>query len=161
MTKNEFEVKYSQYYEMLFRVAYSYVKNSWDADDIVQDVFVKLYLTHKTFKIEDNEKYYLIRLVINRSIDYIRHNKKHNLSLDNEYINNLPDTSDADNRKNEEIYECVCLLKDSYKTIIILYYYENYNLKEIASILKITQDNAKVRLNRAREQLKKIINEGR
>ena len=157
MTRNEFEVKYAQYHEMLFRIAYSYVKNSWDADDIVQDVFVKLYLIHKAFKTEDDEKYYLIRLVINRSIDYIRHNKKHNLLLENEYINNLPDTSDAD-KKNEEIYEYVCLLRDSYKTIIILYYYENYSLKEIASILKITQDNAKVRLNRARNQLKKIIN---
>ena len=160
MTRNEFEIKYTQYYETLFRIAYSYVKNSWDADDVVQDVFVKLYLTRKTFKTEDNEKYYLIRLVINRSIDYIRNNKKHNLSIDNEYINNLPDTSDAD-KKNEEIYECVCSLKDSYKTIIVLFFYDDYSVKEIANILKISESNVTTRLSRAKKKLKEIIIERR
>lgn len=158
MTKEEFEIKYNKYFDMLFRVAYRYVKNAYEAENIVQDVFIKLYLKNKQFKDESHEKYYLLRLVINRSIDYIRHNKSQNLSLDNEYVNNVPDNT---NKQDEDIYNCVCLLGDNYKTIIILYYYENINLKEIASVLKISYGNAKVRLNRAREELKKIIEERR
>jgi len=78
-----------------------------------------------------------------------------------EYVNSIPDTLNSDSSKNEEIYMCVCSLKSNYKTIIMLYYYDNYSIKEIASILKISESNVKVRLNRARTKLKEIISERR
>ena len=57
------------------------------------------------------------------------------------------------------MYDAVGSLKDIYKTVIILHYYDDYSIKDIASILKISENNVKVRLNRAREKLKQIINE--
>ena len=115
--------------------------------------------TAETFEEDEMIKYYLIRLTINYSLNVIKHEKKQ--LVDNEYINNLPDTSNSEerNENKEEIYNCICLLKDNYKTIIILYYYEKYSLKQISNILKISESNASTRLNRAREKLKKIIEE--
>ena len=144
---------------MIFKIAYSYTKNSFDSQDIVQEVFIKFYRARNSFKTEEHLKNWLIRVTINESIDVLRKNKnKIEVLVGNEYINNLPDTSDAD-KKNEEIKKCVLSLKDSYKSVIILYYYDGYSVKEIASILKVSENSIKIRLNRARIKLKEIINE--
>ena len=159
LTDEQFEIIYNKYYSMLLNIANKYVRNYPDSEDIVQEVFIKLYKNNKTFEEDEMIKYYLIRLTINYSLNVIKHEKKQ--LIDNEYINNLPDTSNSEerNENKEEIYNCICLLKDNYKTIIILYYYEKYSLKQISNILKISESNASTRLNRAREKLKKIIEE--
>ena len=159
LTDEQFEIIYNKYYSMLLNIANKYVRNYPDSEDIVQEVFIKLYKNNKTFEEDEMIKYYLIRLTINYSLNVIKHEKKQ--LIDNEYINNLPDTSNSEerNENKEEIYNCICLLKDNYKTIIILYYYEKYSLKQISNILKISESNASTRLNRAREKLKKIIKE--
>ena len=142
---------------MLFKIAYSYTKNTFDSQDIVQEVFVKFYRVRNSFENEEHIKNWLIRVTINKSLNALKQNKKE-LLVGGEYINNLSETSEVD-EKNEEIRECVLALKDSYKTVIILYYYDNYSIKEIASFLKISENNVKVRLNRARVKLKEIIYE--
>ena len=159
LTDEQFEIIYNKYYSMLLNIANKYVRNYPDSEDIVQEVFIKFYKNNKTFEEDEMIKYYLIRLTINYSLNVIKHEKKQ--LIDNEYINNLPDTSNSEerNENKEEIYNCICLLKDNYKTIIILYYYEKYSLKQISNILKISESNASTRLNRAREKLKKIIEE--
>lgn len=161
LTDKQFEEIYDQYFDELYVVAYSYTTNKFDAEDIVQEVFVKFYRARKTFADNKSIKYYLIRMTINRSIDYIRHIKNSKTLIADEYVNSFPDTLNSDSSKNEEIYMCVCSLKSDYKTIIMLYYYDNYSIKEIASILKISESNVKVRLNRARTKLKEIISERR
>lgn len=157
LTDETFEIIVMGYSQIIFRVAYSYTKNIFDADDIVQEVFLKLYRARKVFENEEHIKNWLIRVAINHSLDLIRR-KQREMVIDTEYINNLPDTSDAV-EKNEVIKECVLSLKDSYKTIIILHYYDDYSIKEISDILKISENSVKVRLNRARNKLKVIINE--
>ncbi len=151
------EIFYISILTFTFRVAYSYTKNIFDADDIVQEVFLKLYRARKVFENEEHIKNWLIRVAINHSLDLIKR-KQREMLIDTEYINNLPEPSDAD-EKNRVIKECVLSLKDSYKTIIILHYYDNYSIKEISDILKISENSVKVRLNRARNKLKVIINE--
>ena len=143
---------------MLINIANKYVRDVFTSQDIVQEVFIKFYRAHKTFETEEHMKNWLIRVTINCSLDILKH-KKNEVLIGDEYINNLPDVSDGDNKKNDVIYNCVCALKDSYKAIIILYYYENYNIKEIANILKISETNAQSRLHNARKKLKKIIDE--
>jgi len=156
----DFSRVFNEYYKLLFRIAYSYTLNTFDTEDVLQEVFIKFYIAHKIFKNNLEEKYWLIRVTINQCLDYIKKKKKHEIHIDNEYINNvLPCDSDVDEKdeKNKEIYECVCSLKNSYKTIIILYFYDNYSIKEIASILKISESNVTTRLSRAKKKLKKII----
>ncbi len=155
LTDEEFDILINKYYNMLFVIAYKYTRDTFNSEDAVQDTFLKLYRAHKGFESEEHIKNWLIRVTINECINIVKKNRKI-LLIDQEYINNLPDTSDAD-EKNEEIWHYVCKLKEDYKTIIILYYYENYSLKEIAFILKITETNAASRLDRARKKLKQIV----
>lgn len=156
MTKEEFEIIYNEHYKLLYKVAYGYVLNKYDAEDIVQDSFVKFYRVHKTFTSSDSLKNYLIRITINQSIDYIRHNKRI-VSVNQEDIESIPEEVSS---KNEMIWECVCSLKEKYRTVIILYYYDEYSIKEIAGILKISESSVKMRLSRARDFLKEKINKG-
>ena len=157
LADEEFDILINKYYNMLFVIAYKYTRDTFNSEDAVQDTFLKLYRAHKGFESEEHIKNWLIRVTINECINIVKKNRKI-LLIDQEYINNLPDTSDAD-EKNEEIWHCVCKLKESYKTIIILYYYDNYSIKEIASILNVSEGNVKMRLSRGREKLRKIIEE--
>ena len=158
MTKEEFEIIYNKYYHLLFKVAYSYILNRCDAEDIVQESFIKFFNVNK--KIDDNDKLksYLVRIVVNKSIDFIRHNKN-KVSYDSEYVESLSDDKEKES-DDSNILKFVLLLKDSYKTVILLHYYDNYSIKEIANILKISESNVKTRLSRAREKLKEMIKKG-
>lgn len=156
MTDAEFSRAFNEYFNLLSNIAYSYTLNKFDAEDVVQEVFIKYYRINKKFNNKLEEKYWLIRVTINKSLDFIKQNKKEVL-INNESINILQNSED--NKKNEEIYDCVCSLKDNYKTIIILFYYNNYNIKEISNILKISESNVTTRLNRAKKKLKDIITE--
>lgn len=155
LTVEEFENVIDKYQDMLLKIAYSYTKNTFDSEDIVQDVFVKFYRARKTFDSEEHIKNWLIRVTINRSIDYIKRNKR--ILSDDEYINNLPDTLES--RDDEEIYNLVSSLRKDYRVIITLFYYDDYSIKDIASILNIKENNVKVRLNRARCKLKELLEE--
>lgn len=155
LTDEIFEVMINKYHGILVSIAYSYMRDISYAEDIAQESFIKLYRARKRFESEEHIKNWLIRVTINECLNALKHKAKE-LLIETEYINNLSDTSDAD-EKNEEIYNCICALSDNYKTIIILYYYDNYSLKEIANILKISESNASSRLVRARCKLKKII----
>lgn len=157
LTIEDFESLINKYSQMIFNVAYSYTKNSFDSQDIVQEVFIKFYRARNSFETEEHIKNWLIRVTINESLDILRKNKNKVLVGD-EYINILPETSEAD-EKNEEIRRCVLSLKDSYKSVIILYYYDGYSIKEIANIFKVSENSIKIRLNRARTKLKEKINE--
>ena len=97
----------------------------------------------------------MIRVTKNISLNAVK--KKKIVLLNDEYINNLQDNSVSDNSLREEMMNCVLSLKDSYKNIIILYYYDDLSIKEIANILKISETNAQTRLDRARKKLKEII----
>ena len=156
LTDEQFNQVVFDYSQILFKVAFSYTKSIADSEDIVQEVFMKLYRARKVFENDEHIKNWLIRVTINQSINENKRKQKE-LLIGDEYINNLPDTSDAD-KKNEEIRECVMSLKDNYKNVIILFYYDEYSINEIANILKISNNNVKVILNRARKKLKDEIN---
>lgn len=159
ITREEFDIKFEHYFKLMYKVAYGYTLNSNDAEDIVQESFYRFYRAHKTFEDDEQEKYYLIRIVINQSLDFIKNSKKL-LLLGNEYIDNLPDNLESEN-SFEEVSEGVYLLKDDYKNVIVLYYYEKYSVKEISSILKISENAVNTRLSRARVKLKETIEERR
>lgn len=160
ITDADFSRVFNEYYSLLSRIAYSYTLNIFDAEDVVQEVFIKFYKAHKNFNNNLEEKYWFIRVTINQSLDCIKQRKNKEVLIDSEYINILSKTPGT-GEKNEEIYECVCSLKDSYKTIIVLYFYDDYSIKEIAKILKISESNVTTRLNRAKKKLKEIIIERR
>ena len=163
LTDNDYEIIINNYYKLLFKIAYYYTHNIFSSEDIVQDAFCKFFETHNHFESEEHIKNWLIRVTVNLSLNVLRRNKKE-LLVDYEFINDLPDLNKSD-LLSKEIYDCVCSLKESYKTVIVLHYYDNYSVKEIASILKISETNVSSRLDRARKKFKEIYerrnNDGR
>ena len=152
ITEQEFDIKYNLYKDMIFNIALNYTHNQDDGEDILQDVFMKYLNSSEEFKTLENEKYWLIRVTINTSISFIKSKWKSGVILDNEYINSVKAEDNSDMLRMRQI---IFSLKDKYKEVIILYYYQNYNTKEIAEILKISQNSVKKRLERARDSIKK------
>jgi RNA polymerase sigma-70 factor (ECF subfamily) len=139
---------------MVFRIAYSYAKCTYDAEDITQDVFLKLYKCNIDFAADENIKAWLIRVAINQAKSLLRSSWKiRRCDLDDNseiMAAALPDNG-------YELYEYVNNLKPKYRTIIYLYYYEKYSVNEIADILKVRQSTVTTQLGRARKQLKEML----
>jgi len=137
----------------VFRVAYGYVKNTHDAEDITQDVFLKLYNCTIRFAADENMKAWLIRVAINQAKSLLR-------TAWRTRRGDLTESMAAEESLLEncfELYEYVKALKPKYRTIIYLYYYEEYSVKEIAGLLKIRETTVTTQLSRARSQLKEIL----
>ena len=147
----EFEQIYKTYHKDVYRLAYSYVLNKQDAEDIMQKSFLKLYKNIKKVNNSSNDiKKWLFRITINDCKDLLRTFKFKTLSFVNEenIINN------EDYTKNDLIY----FLKSiplNYRVPLFLHYYEGYNVKEIAKIMHKSESSIKMRLSRGREILKK------
>jgi len=148
--ETEFEAKYNDYGNMLYKIAFLYTGNANDAEDVLQDVFTK-YLTGKyKFKNAEHEKAWFIRVTQNKSLDYLKKSGRKSVCLDDVEIT---DTYNYD-ESEQDIISKVIALPEKYKSAIILYYYNDYSVEEISKILKISKSAVKKRLQRGREILK-------
>ncbi len=144
-----------EYQSHLYRIAFNICKNREDAEDIVQDTFVQYHISNKEYDDESHIRAWLMRVTINKSRNTLRSFwRKHRQSLES-YMEelNFPDS------QSEELFEAVMKLPEKQRTVIHLFYYEDYSIKEIAEILHVSESNIKVRLNRGRAALRKIIKE--
>ena len=149
-TEQRYNEIVENYSDMIFRIAYQYLFNKYDAEDIVQEVFVKLLTKRVIFKDEEHIKSWLIRVTINQCLDYKKSlTKKSTVPIENMEI--------PFEQKEGEILEELQLLKEDERNILYLYYYEGYKIKEIAKILKQKQNTINSKLTRARKKLKEIM----
>ena len=139
----------------LYAAAFNVCKNQMDAEDIVQEAFLQYYTSKKEFDDEQHIRAWLIRVVINKAkncnLTFCRRNK---CSLD-DYIETLVFETPA----SKELFEEVMKLPEKYRIVIHLFYYEDYSVREIADILKLSESNAKVRLTRGRTLLRNVLKE--
>ncbi|MCL1903637.1 MAG: RNA polymerase sigma factor [Oscillospiraceae bacterium] len=144
------------YRDTVLRVALGYMKNIHDAEDIAQNVFMKLYNCEKSFPSKEAEKAWLIRVTINEAKNVLGSAWFRNRGNMNERDEGLiaPGYMNPDDLN---VYDYVKTLNPKYRTVIYLYYYEGYSTKEISSILKISQSTVTTQLKRARKQLKDTI----
>ena len=155
ISEEEFELKYNAYKPLIFNIAYSYLKNVNDCDDLVQDVFMKYLGSDEIFETSDNEKYWLIRVTINSCIN--KHNNSWNkVIINDDYVKNETIREEVDDSKNE-MFNLICSLPAKYKNIIILFYYDDLKINEISHVLNISETNVKKRLERARNMLRNKI----
>jgi len=135
--------------DTIFRVAFNYLKSSSDADDITQNVLIKLLRTNKTFENDAHIKHWLIRVTINEC--------KHTLLSPwrrTEPIEDYIESLRFDAPEQSELFEKVMELPTKYRVTIFLYYFEDFSTKDIAQLLKISNATVRTQLRRAREQLK-------
>lgn len=143
------------YKDHVFAAAFSVCRNPEDADDIVQDTFIAYHTSSRQFQSEEHIRAWLIRVAINKAKDITRSMWRRKSVPLEEYMETLTfETEEA-----ESLFEEIMKLPEKYRIVIFLYYNEDYKIREIADILKTSESNVKVRLNRGRKMLKDILKE--
>ena len=142
-----------KYFDMIYKLALSQAKDSYVAEDVTADVFLKYIESSKAFKSEEHIKAWLIRVTINRV-------KCVFTSSWNKKTGPLLETIGAQMIEEEsEVYQAVLTLPQKYRLVVHLFYYEGLKTAEIAKYLKIKEATVRSQLLRAR-QLLKITLEG-
>ena len=152
-TKEFIEHAVRQYSSMLLHLAASRLTSPTNAEDVVQEVFMKLLKTAPKFHDEEHEKGWLIRTTLNAACDYRRRASVRSAepSMEMQASCSMPESS--------EILEAVRSLPDKYCAVIHLYYYEGYSIKEISKVLRLPVPTVGTRLARGREKLKQLLKE--
>lgn len=138
------------YSDTLFRVAYTVLHSSADAEDTVQEVFIKLIERADKFNDPEHEKAWLIRVTVNMAKNKRKKLSRQSIPLDEcqqEYI----EPNDG------ELLKAVLSLDEKYSTVLHLHYYEGYSISEIGHILSIPAATVGTRLARARIALRKKL----
>ena len=147
-TDDEIERVVNTYSNMLFKLCFAILCNNADAEDAVENVFLKYITKSPCFQNEEHTKAWLIRVAANICKDMYRFNKKRDyISFDDLF--NYSKTMG-----NNELLEEVMRLPVKYKTVIHLFYIEGYKTDEISEILSISSSAVRKRLQYAREKLK-------
>lgn len=141
-----------KYANAIFRLSYTYLKNTHDAQDICQTIFVKLLTTPMEFENEQHEKAYILRMTANACKNVLR-SPWHGKTCSLDVCADIPVPEPADNA----VLAAVNALPARYRSVIYLHYYEGYQAIEIAEILGISTSAVYTRLNRARARLKKML----
>ena len=154
MSKEEFAVLAEKYMDTIYRVAYSWTKNSDDANDVTQDVLIQLYKTTKEFESDSHLKNWLIRVTVNQCKMIFRSpwSKMEDIG---EYANTLG----FEEESHLDLFQAVMNLDKKYRVPILLFYYEGYSTAEISSILGIPEKTVSTRLFRAKAKLKDYLKE--
>lgn len=134
-------------YEKYYRLAYSYAKNESDALDIVQESAYKVLKDIKKLKDQSLLSTWIYRIVINTSIDFLRKRNNETVSI---YDLEIPH---EDQYQDDDPKEMIAFLNEEERTIVILKFFEDLKLEEIADALNMNVNTVKTRLYRA---LKKI-----
>lgn len=148
VSADEFETAYDTYSAAVYRLALVYLGQRADAEDVTQEVFVRLLCRAPAFTGENHKKRWLLRVTANLCRDQLRGLWRKQVTVLEE------DTLPAAPAEEREAAHAVMALPEQYKLPIHLYYYEGYSVAEIAEILKLGQSAVKMRLKRGRELLK-------
>ena len=142
------------YSRMLLRLAMTRLPSPADAEDVVQEVFLKLLTARPRFRDQEHEKAWLIRATLHRACDMARSAERRNLPLEAAEAvpgGELPEPS--------PILSAVRALPAKYSAVIHLYYYEGYSIKEISQLLRLPVPTVGTRLSRGRERLRELLKE--
>lgn len=161
---NVFGVLVDRYKEMIFTLALKMIKNREEAEEISQDTFIKIYNSLNKFKGDSKFSTWIYKIAYNTCLDRLKKNKKeeNTISID-EFSDHLVKTLDnalgalEDKERKQTIQNCLNLLSREESFLLTLYYFDDQNLDEIAEIMDINSNNAKVKLFRSRKKLAVIL----
>lgn len=146
----EYEKAVDDFSNMVYRIAFNNLINKSDSEDVAQEVFISLFKYRRKFNTSEDLKAWLIRVTVNKCKNINKSSRiKTNVPLEN--ANNVIET------EYHSLTEELSQLDYIDRTIIYLFYYEQYTIAEIAKILKKNKNTIGSRLRRAREKLKLII----
>ena len=141
------------YIDMVYRVALNGCKNKYDADDIVQETFLKLLKCKKQFESDEHVRNWLLRVAVNECNSMWNSSWHKKVVLKDEQYEKMV----FETQEQSDLYDLVMQMSPKYRQVIYLYYFEEFSVREVASILKISETAVQTRLQRARNKLKEQL----
>lgn len=152
---------YRKYCDGMFSVAMRFLRNEDDAEDVLQESFIKAFQRIDQYKGEVTFGAWLKRIVVNGCIDFLKSQKQRLVTLDETYMHISEEDQwvvkeDID---LDEVKEAIAALPAKYSYVVQLYLVEGYDHSEIAEILTISETASRTRLLRGKAKLKDVLNE--
>ena len=152
---------YNQYCNGMLIVAQRFVKNTMEAEDVVQESFIKAFTKLEQYKAEVTFGAWLKRIVINKSIDLLKSKKQRLVDLEDVQLKIVDEDNDwsVDNGITiDEVKVAIQQLPEKYKYVVMLYLIEGYDHQEISEILNISEVASRTQLSRGKTKLKELLN---
>lgn len=151
------ELLYNKFAEPMYYVCLRYLKNAADAEDVLQEGFIKVFKSLIKYKNEGSFEGWVRKIMIRTALSHLRDNKKHNQHLDLEDFFEEKGNNILNKLSEKEILGSVTKLPPGFKKIFILYVIEGYNHREIAEILGCSEGTCKSQFYRSRNRLQQIL----
>ena len=146
----------ANYADMILRISYSYLNQTYDAEDICQTVFLKYLTSAPEFSCDAQEKAWIIRTTVNASKDYLRSAFfRRTVPLEEAFVMAAPELPDTD------LMDALKLLPPTYRICLYLFYYEEYSAAEIARMLNKKESAIHQYLSRGRRKLRTCLTKER
>lgn len=145
----------------VFRLAYSYLRNRADADDVVQEVFLKLYRHGDAILDDEHAAYWLLRVTVNECTSLYRALRRRPEDIE-DYIETLaaPDRAEPTDSQDSRLIRRLMGLPTRYRVPLYLYYFEGRSMHEVAELLGAPDATVRTRLARGRAKLRDVLEEG-
>ena len=154
LSTEEFKRCAQEYMDVVFRVAFSCLRSQTDAEDVTQEVLLRLYETDYVFESRAHIKNWLVKVTYNECRKFWRRLWRRHENID-DYAEQLAfEETDC-----QDLFTAVMKLYRAKRIVVVLYYLEGYQIQEIAGILKIPPGTVGTRLARARKELRKYLEE--
>lgn len=153
---------YNQYCDGMYIVANRFLKDANDAEDVVQEAFIKAFSKLHQYKAEVTFGAWLKRIVVNKSIDFLKSKKQKLVELDEVHLKVI-DVEDDDKWLVEDaitlndVKHAINSLPDKYQYVVMLYLIEGYDHQEISEILNISQVASRTQLSRGKAKLQELL----
>ena len=153
---------YNQYCDGMYIVAKRFLKDSFEAEDVVQEAFIKAFTKLHQYKAEVTFGAWLKRIVINKSIDLLKSKKQKMLELDEVHLKVIDSSYEdewlVDNAITlDQVKDAINELPDKYKYVVMLFLIEGYDHQEISEILNITEIASRSQLYRGKKKLQELL----
>lgn len=159
MSEERFEELYRQYANDVLRVSYFYLGDRQKAEDVTQDVFVRL-LTHAPELVPGKEKAWLLKVALNRCRDLWRAAWVKRVVLGSPAMELTPAPGELTDRlEKQEMLAAIRKLPAEFRKVILLHYYQGYGIAEMAEMLQVPEGTVSSRLSRGRKKLEEILKE--
>jgi RNA polymerase sigma-70 factor (ECF subfamily) len=154
---------YKQYCDGMFWVAMRFLKNTDDAQDVIQESFIKAFQKIHQYKGDVTFGAWLKRIVINKSIDFLKAKQLKIVELEEGYMHVAADEdwSVEEGISIDEVKQAMDNLPDKYKYVVMMFLMEGFDHSEISEVLNITQSACRTRLLRGKGLLKELLKDKR
>lgn len=150
---------YNRFSGILFAICYRYASNKSDAEDMLQEGFIKIFTKINSFENKGNFEGWMKKVIVHTCINYIKKNKKFGeiIYLDNVYNLEIKEESIASRLLGKQVMDCLRSLPLGYRTVINLYAIEGYSHKEIGDILEIGESTSRSQYIRGKNVLESVL----